>query len=132
MMRLIIHDGGRAAAGFKGTAGDCFCRAVAIATERDYRDVYKLINTLGGNARTGVMKKVADKVMESLGWEWVPTMTIGSGCKTHLRDDELPSGRIIVRLSRHFAAVIDGTLYDNHDSRRGGRRCVYGYWRSKS
>lgn len=130
-MRLVIDDGGRQAAGFKGTAGDCFCRAVAIATHRDYREVYKLINRLGGNARTGVMKKVADKVMDHLGWEWVPTMGIGTGCKTHLRKDELPPGRIVVRLSRHFAAVIDGTLYDNHDSRRGGNRCVYGYWRER-
>lgn len=131
-MKLQINDGGRHAAGFKGTAGDCFCRAVAIATERDYREMYTLINSLGGNARTGVMKKVADKVMTALGWEWVPTMSIGSGCTTHLREDELPSGRIIVRLSRHFAAVIDGTLHDNHDSRRGGNRCVYGYWQPKS
>ena len=131
-MRLQINDGGRQAAGFKGTAGDCFCRAVSIATERDYREVYKLINSLGGNARTGVMKKVADKVMHELGWEWVATMGIGTGCTTHLRANELPTGKIIVRLSRHFAAVIDGVLHDNHDSRRGGNRCVYGYWRKRS
>jgi len=55
-------------------------------------------------------------------------MTIGSGCKVHLCADELPPGKIIVKLSGHVAAVIDGVLYDNHDCSRQGSRCVYGYW----
>ena len=56
-------------------------------------------------------------------------MKIGSGCKVHLSDDELPPGRLVVMLSRHAAAVIDGVLHDTHDSSRGGSRCVYGYWK---
>ena len=57
-------------------------------------------------------------------------MRIGSGCKVHLRADELPAGRLIdVRVARHLAAVIDGVIYDNHDCSRGGTRCVYGYYR---
>jgi hypothetical protein len=55
-------------------------------------------------------------------------MAVGSGCKVHLRADELPSGRLIVRVSHHFAAVIDGVIHDTHDCSRGGTRCVYGYW----
>jgi hypothetical protein len=36
-------------------------------------------------------------------------------------------------LSKHYAAVIDGVLYDTHDydthdCAREGMRCVYGYW----
>jgi hypothetical protein len=31
-------------------------------------------------------------------------------------------------VSRHMVAVIDGVVYDNHDSTRGGSRAVYGYW----
>ena len=123
------HDGGRQAAGYKGEAGDCFVRAVAIATGREYREVYDLVNTLGGNARTGVMKQVANDVMDYLGWQWTATMQFGKGCTTHLRADELPSGKIVTRLSRHYAAVIDGVLFDNHDSSRDGNRCVYGYWK---
>ena len=34
------NDGGRADAGFKGEAGDCVARAVAIVTDRPYADVY--------------------------------------------------------------------------------------------
>jgi len=67
--------------------------------------------------------------MADLGWEWTPTMQIGSGCTVHVRKDELPSGRLILRLSKHYAAFIDGVLHDTHDGRRDGTRCVYGYWK---
>lgn len=138
-MRYVFDDGGRAAGGFKGTAGDCAARAVAIATGLHYRDVYIALNDQAtrerpgkgkrSSAREGVHMKTMRRLMDGLGWEWVPTMQIGSGCTVHLRPDELPGGRIIVRLSRHYAAVIDGVLHDNHDSSRDGTRCVYGYWR---
>ncbi len=40
-MRLIITDGGRAAAGFKGTSnGDRVARAIAIVTGLPYREVH--------------------------------------------------------------------------------------------
>lgn len=38
-------------------------------------------------------------------------------------------GRIIVRLSRHISAVIDGVIHDTYDPSRDGTRCVYGYWK---
>jgi hypothetical protein len=66
--------------------------------------------------------------MDHLGWKWVPTMQVGVGCKVHLREEELPKGRIIVNVARHYAAVIDGVLYDSWDSQQDGNRCVYGYW----
>ena len=56
-------------------------------------------------------------------------MSIGSGCRVHLRADEPPPGRLIVKISRHYTAVIDGVIPDTHDASRGGTRCVYGYWR---
>jgi hypothetical protein len=40
-MGFYYSDGGRAAAGFKGETGDCVVRAIAIATEKDYREVYR-------------------------------------------------------------------------------------------
>ena len=56
-------------------------------------------------------------------------MQIGSGCKVHLRSDELPGGRLIVRTSRHLVAVIDGEIHDTYDPSREGTRCVYGYYK---
>jgi hypothetical protein len=139
-MQFQYNDGGRVEAGFKGDAGDCVTRAIAIATGKSYREVYDALNDLAGserrgkrkrgvsNARTGVYKGTKKRYLESLGWRWVPTMAIGSGCKVHMRADELPAGRIIVALSRHSAAVIDGVLHDTHDCSRDGTRCVYGYF----
>jgi len=139
-MRVVISDGGRADAGFRGKTGDCVCRAIAIATRRDYQDVYAALNELAlserpsrrkrgkSSARTGVHRGTIHRYMTSIGWEWVPTMQIGSGCRVHLRKNELPGGRLIVSLSRHLTAVIDGVIHDNHDPQRDGTRCVYGYW----
>ena len=153
-MEWIYNDGGRAAAGYKGKAGDCACRAIAIATGMDYQDVYDLINAYGkkermskrvrargrSNARTGVWKETFRKIMADMGWTWVSTMQIGSGCKVHLSADELPSGRIICQVSHHYVAVIDGVINDTYDPNDRGctvdaygndittDRCVYGYY----
>ena len=139
MENFNYNDGGRREAGYQGTTGDCVCRAIAIATDTSYQDVYGELNSVigvmrqtkrvkGSNARTGVWKNVYDEYLKQRGWKWNPTMQIGSGCKVHLKKSELPPGRIIVRLSRHLAAVIDGVVNDNHDCSRNGTRCVYGYY----
>lgn len=129
-MRIIYTDGGRAEAGFKGDAGDCVTRAIAIATETPYIEVYKALHAAGGKSpRDGVNPKVSRAYLETRGWKFVPTMAIGSGTTVHLRDGEVPDGRIIVRLSKHYAAVIDGVVHDTHDPTRDGTRAVYGYFR---
>jgi hypothetical protein len=70
--------------------------------------------------------------MKQLGWVWTPTMQIGSGCTVHLRPSELPSGRLVVSVSKHLTAMIDGVIHDTHDCSRRGKRCVYGYWQPPS
>lgn len=139
-MRFIYNDGGRVASGFSGHAGDCVVRSIAIATCLPYREIYDAINLEAksersgkrkrgkSNARTGVFKRTYRKYLESIGWKWTPTMQIGSGCKVHLRAEELPPGRLIVSLSRHLCAVIDGVIHDTHNPAREGTRCVYGYF----
>ena len=169
-MRYVYDDGGRQAAGYKGHTEDCVVRAIAIVTTLPYRDVYNAINRASqgerigkrkrgiSNARTGVYKATIRKYLANLGYTWIPTMHIGSGCVVHLVDGELPSGRLIVSVSRHLVAVIDGVIHDTHDpSERGTtiyppntpidvlpkksyrldngngwayepKRCVYGYW----
>lgn len=107
--RVVFTDGGRAAAGFKGGARDCVARAVAIAAQLPYEQVYRDLNALtaaarraGSNtsARTGIPKAVTRKYMQQLGATWTPTMAIGSGCKVHLCATELPLGRLVVLTSR--------------------------------
>jgi len=140
LLAFQYDDGGRKAAGYKGKTGDCVVRSVAIATKLPYQQVYESVNKLAqrertgkrkrgiSNSRTGVYKATTRKLLESLGWEWTPTMEIGSGCKIHLRAGELPSGRLIVSVSGHLTAVVDRVIHDTHDPSRRGTRCVYGYW----
>lgn len=131
-----FDDGGRQEAGFKGLTGDCVTRAIAIATGQDYKKVYEDLWALDRSAnldaakgpRNGYPIKLVRAYLGNRGWMWTPTMGIGTGCQVHLRSDELPSGAIICRLSKHLCAVVDGVLRDTYDSSRQGTRCVYGYW----
>jgi hypothetical protein len=150
MIEFKYDDGGRAAAGFKGHTNDCVTRAIAIVTGRPYAEVYAEMADLNAgmrltkkrlrNGKTGAGKRTASHgiwtsskaykdYMARNGFVWTSTMQIGSGCKVHVRKDELPSGRLILVLSRHHAAMIDGVLHDIDDDSRGGTRCVYGYYR---
>lgn len=131
-MKFTYNDGG------SGTSKnrDCVVRAIAIATEQKYTDVRDRVNYLadneyfdGSDANDGVHKKLYKDYLTSLGWKWTPTMGIGTGCKVHLHDGELPMGRLVVSVSRHLVAVIDGVINDTFDCSRNGTRCVYGYWR---
>ena len=134
---VLVHnfqydDGGRAEAGFEGTAGDCAVRAIAIATELPYAEVHKqLSQAYGASADLGVSRECIHEFLVGYGWKWVPTMGIGTGCKVHLKAEELPAGRIVARVSKHVSAVIGGVVCDTHDPSRGGSRCVYGYWTKK-
>lgn len=150
-MKFQHNDGGRHAGGYKGLTGDCVTRSIAIATGKPYQQVYDDLNALGkqeragkrkrgkSSARNGVHKATIRKYLASIGWTWTPTMQVGSGCKTHLVDSELPTGRLIVQVSKHLTTVIDGVIHDTFDPQRStiivkngiqriAGRCVYGYW----
>ena len=142
------NDGGRKAAGYVGVTGDCVCRAVCIASGLPYQQVYNALSegnatqrkTKKGSKRTGqytaahginVKRKWFQEYMESIGFEWTPTMKIGQGCKVHLRADELPKGRLVISVSKHYTTMIDGVINDTYDPSRDGTRCVYGYFTKK-
>ena len=124
------NDGGRSKYFTAQSVGDCAVRAAAIASGKDYKEVYNLFKTIGGKTpRNGVTKETSKKVMKLLGGKWTPCMKIGSGCKVHLVKNEIPmKGRIVVSVTKHLCAVIDGVINDTYDPSRDGTRCVYGYW----
>lgn len=146
-MEWVYNDGGRSLAGYVGEAGDCVTRAISIATDMPYIKVYsdlhylmkgaKLIKHRTQSPRNGVRKTIYRYYLQSLGWSWVPTMGIGTGCKVHLLAEELPQNkRLIVALSKHLTTVIDSVIYDTFDPQwytfypdgRKSARCVYGYF----
>lgn len=167
------NDGGRSKY-FKGRGGDCVTRAIAIVTGIDYKDIYNRLADGNSNQRAGkyeskskagkrtALKGISTKrkwfkdLMHELGFKWVATMTIGSGCTTHLCSNELPSGKLILALSGHYTTMINGVINDTFNPSRiwsspydGGEiksnqfitesnglihtetRCVYGYWKLK-
>jgi hypothetical protein len=141
-MKYQYNDGGRKAAGYKGKTGDCVTRAIAIAADLPYAEVYARLAKETGNQRAGkngkrsasaanginVNRKWYKDYMISLGFAWVPTMGIGTGCKVHLDANELPAGRLVVHVSKHSVCILDGVIHDTFNPDRGGSRCVYGYW----
>ena len=128
MTHYRYDDGGRSRY-FKGSAGDCVVRSVAIAEGADYKEVYDDAKRFTGKTpRDGVNAKKARAWLLSRGWAWKPVMGIGTGCTMRLRPEDLPKGTIIARCSKHYVAVVDGVIRDTHDSSRDGTRCVYGYY----
>ena len=154
-MEWVFNDGGRTRAGRRGLTGDCVCRAVSIATGKPYTEVYETLaqkssterkSKTGRSASKGikVKRKWFHDLMKAWNCAWTPTMGIGTGCHTHLANNELPMGRLIVRLSHHCTAVINGVIHDTYDPQRktlyfgpdgkcirAAERCVYGYWTVK-
>ena len=129
-LQFNYNDGGRSIY-FRGKrVGDCCVRAAAIASGRDYMEVYKMAQNLSGESpRNGMKTKDCKALMEALGGVWEPFMKIGSGCKVHMRPGEVPTGRVVCRLSGHMVAVIDGVVNDTYEDDRCGTRCIYGVWR---
>lgn len=140
-MEFVYSDGGRSKYFSAQGVGDCVVRSICNATGMDYKEVYDGINELAklertgkrkrskSNARNGVYKSTYKKYIENvLGWKWHACSGIGIGCTTHLTAEELPTGNLILSLSKHNSCVRDGVLYDTYDCSRNGTRCVYGYW----
>ena len=133
-MEYQFNEGGRFASGFRGQAGDCVTRAIAIATDTQYRQIYKALSGLtkvmtGGletTARNGCSKPVAHQYLTGLGWSLVLTP------KCYLIDAP-KNQRIIAVLPRHKVAVINGTVHDSWDSRvsrrtKNGSPRLLGYY----
>ena len=146
-LKLKVDDGGRHAAGYKGQAGDCVVRSIAIVTGLPYQKVYddlfkaneefrstsktalaRSLRKKNDSPRSGTHRVVLKKYLAQLNFRWTPTMFIGQGCKVHLKKEELPGGTLLVSCSKHITVVKDGILHDTHDCSRNGTRCVYGYW----
>lgn len=140
---FITDDGGRAAAGFKGSAGDCGVRAAALATRGDYKAVYdalhasqkafkaksrrKAVKSRSASPRDGVWREVMHEYMTAAGAEWVPLSEIG-GEVIRVQDvaRRWPTERIVMRLGKHYSAMIAGTNHDTWEQHPEKR--VYGIW----
>lgn len=140
-MHFVKNDGGRADAGFKGSTGDCGIRAAAIVLDKPYKEVYDALQEIqtAFNAkkrnlkpshryvRNGVWKEVMHTYVTSFGAEWVPLASIGGEVvRVHDVAERWPNHRIVMRLARHFSAMVGGVNLDTWAQIPVKR--VYGIW----
>lgn len=135
LMEYIYNDGGRSKY-FKGKAEDCVCRAISIASNRDYKEVYDSLKKALGTPRNGVFttNKAFKDWMVANGFVWTPCSGIGVKTSVHFIEGELPKGRLVCSVAKHYVAVVDDKVYDTWDSRYNSFnevRRIYGYWEYK-
>jgi len=124
--RYVHTDGGRSNYYSLDKVGDCVIRAIAIATERGYKEVVE--DTWEFSKKYGCpinWKAVYIPYLESIGWEKVKSPKF-KGRKAVAKD--LPKGRYIMRHANHLSACVDNKPHDIWDT---SERCVYQYWRKK-
>ena len=124
MIGYEFNDGGRSAAGYKGTAGDCVTRALSILISggegATYKDVYsefsKRNKVFNGkrSARDGVSPKVWESVYKLHG---LARIALPKSQKLTYTEAYSIYGDCIVRTTKHVSAIIDGRLQDIFDGR---------------
>jgi len=124
--RYKYNDGGRSKYYALKNVGDCVIRAIAIATERDYKEVVE--DTWEFSKKYGCpinWKEVYVPYLESIGWEKVSSPKF-KGRKAIAKD--LPKGRYIMTQANHLSACIDNVPHDTWDT---SNKMVYCYYRKK-
>ena len=135
-MKFKYSDGGRKDAGLRGSfAGDCVIRSIALASGRPYKRVYNdfktmIANGLGYIPEDGILtnKPAFKNYMVASGFVWNITCRIGSRERVHMTAKELPKGRLVLSLSKHYTCVINHVIHDTYDPSNDGTRMVYGFW----
>lgn len=125
----IENDGGRKAAGFKAKSNDCAIRSLSIAANIEYKEAMMLIKEFSAKGKkgnkaiaNGVYREDFDAALRSIGWQWHQAPKF-EGRKARYSDID---GIAILRMAKHFAAVVNGELHDTWDS---SGKMVYGYWK---
>ena len=113
----IENDGGRKAAGFDGSAGDCCVRAISIAMKKDYKEVWDFFNQLSGvSPDIGVSDIHICNYVENAGWK----RRFYREGETQVIDAIPEKGLGIVWCKfldgLHCIASIDGKIHDTYNS----------------
>lgn len=139
-LNLVIFDGGREDAGYKGDAGDCVTRAISIATawESDSRYEYEKHRSAlmerkatwrktsrskrakaskSNSVRNGTPKEVYRPYLEDLGWERVSLVKFGDPTRKEMVKEDIPNDVVILEVRKHIVACVRHTVYDTWDSR---------------
>lgn len=135
-MEFKYNDGGRSLYFKAGNVGDCAVRALAIASGRDYKEVYNELKKLnkGVSCRNGTPKSVDSKWLKQNGFVALNgIMGVGTGIQYHLCDEDLTDlikkyPVMVIQVSKHLTTIINGVLNDTFDCSRDGTRGIYKIW----
>lgn len=108
--------------------GDCVVRALAIAENKKWIDVYDALCALGRKmAEMPNSKGVYESFLIQNGWtkQKMPKHPNGKRYKLRELADERPNETIVASVVHHLATVRDGKLLDTWDC---GRKCVGNYF----
>ena len=102
----------------KKSVGDCTIRAIGIATDRNWYDVYLDLCLFGmlmcdmpsSNAVTTAYLKKKGFSRHTVTEELSEDYTVKDFCKDH------PQGVYVIGTGSHLTTVIDGTLFDSWNS----------------
>ena len=123
---VAYDDGGRAAWEHRhreGPLGDCVPRAIAIALDTDYGEVWQALETAQRqiyrlrehSVDDGTFPEVSDAYLQAAGWKRLEikvSTPIASATLCQL----LPSERVVVEVHRHFFASVGGQARDVWDA----------------
>lgn len=109
-------------------ANDCVVRAIAVATERSWQDVYADLCKMGrilcdmpsSNAVWGMFLEEEGYKMRTLPDTCPRCMTVRAFA------DRYPDGTYIVGTGHHVVAILDGNYFDTWDS---GSEVINTYWK---
>ena len=95
--------------------------------------MYDSLKKTLGTPRNGVFvkNKAFKNWMVANGFVWTPCSGIGVKTSVHFIEGELPKGRLVCSVAKHYVAVVDNKVYDTWDSRYNSFnevRRIYGYW----
>lgn len=107
------NDGGRRNY-FKNQGEDCAVRAISIATERNYLEVYKELSSLNlkyvNIDEFGTMKKACHEYLINNGWKW---HKLKKEYKLQKDNHIIPiKGKVICQMSSHMTTVVNGVIQD--------------------
>lgn len=128
---FIYDDGGRARYFSTRTHNDNLPRAIAIASGRDYREVYDALCAFTGDSpRRGIAKTPLKNFMRCNGFVWRGVQRFGMCKSVLLTPANIPTqGRIICKAARDYFAIIDGVIRDTEDfTQHTPPPAIFGYW----
>lgn len=132
----IYDDGGRAQAGRRGKVGDCVCRAITIATGKQYEWVYSVLNerckplrktpkSRKPSPQFGLANPIWEPLLFQEGWHYCELERMEQFNDRHVPQE----GISIVFQSGHLTAVKHGVIRDTYDSSYKGTAWIKGFYR---